>query len=180
MKQGQKSLDKGTVLIADDTGVMRHACERALRREGYRVIITEDGKGALKAFRENDIDVALLDIKMPGISGVDVLREIKKEKPLVEVVMMSAFSSNDITEESRDLGAFGFLTKPFENIHALTEYIGKAAFKKRLSEAGVSEGGHISSEEILKAYRIAEVTRTEFKLTKEGFRFIIEGVLKKV
>ena len=179
MKIGQKSLDKSTILIADDTGVMRHACERALKREGYRVIIAEDGEKALKLIRENDIDVALLDIKMPGISGIDVLREIKKNNPLVEVIMMTAFSTKEIVEEARNLGAFGFLTKPFEDIHALTGYISKAVFKKRLSEAGASEGS-ILSEEIIKAYRIADVIRTEFEPVKEGLKFIIEGVLRKV
>ncbi len=138
----------GTVLVADDTPVMRKACTRSLEKAGHNVIIAEDGNRAMDAMRSEDIDVALLDIKMPGVSGIEVLKAIKAEKPLVEVIMMTAYATQDIAEEASNFGSSGFLTKPFDDVKILTDAVGKAVTKKKLREAAGS-GSRPDLEELL-------------------------------
>lgn len=126
----------GVVLVADDTPVMRKACQRSLERAGHTVIIAEDGNRALEVVRNEDIDVALLDIKMPGVGGIEVLKAIKSEKPLVEVIMMTAHATQDIAEKAGDFGSSGFLTKPFDDVKVLVDTVNRAVSRKKLRETG--------------------------------------------
>lgn len=144
----------GTVLVADDTAVMRHACQRALERAGHKVILASDGNEAIELAVSNDIDVALLDIRMPGPSGIDVLKTIKEKKPLVEVIMMTAFATQDVAEDALQYGASGFLTKPFSNIKTLIDTVAQAVTRKRLKEAGLS--GPIKIADLLVAERLVD------------------------
>jgi|GEM_PF-967102 len=137
----------GTIMVADDTNVMRLACQRALERAGHRVVLASNGEEAISVLRAEDIDVALLDIKMPGLSGIDVLKTIKAERPLVEVIMMTAYVTQDIADEATQLGAGGFLTKPFSNIKTLTDIVAQAVTRKRLKADGFS--GPLRSEDLL-------------------------------
>lgn len=137
----------GLVLVADDTSVMRHACQRALERAGHKVILASNGNEAIELAVSNEIDVALLDIRMPGPSGIDVLKTIKEKKPLVEVIMMTAFATQDVAEDALQYGASGFLTKPFSNIKTLLDTVAQAVTRKRLKEAGL--GGPIKVADLL-------------------------------
>ncbi len=135
LKNGKNTMNEcGIILIADDTPVMRKACRRALERSGHSVIMAKDGDEALEIVRTEDFDVALLDIKMPGPGGIKVLETIKAEKPLVEVIMMTAHATEGIAEETAKIGAVGFLTKPFSDVKILVDTINQAVQRKRLKE----------------------------------------------
>lgn len=191
----------GTILVADDTAVMRHACQRALERAGHRVVLASNGEEAIAVARAERIDVALLDIKMPGPSGIDVLRKIKTEQPLVEVIMMTAYATQDVAEEATHLGAGSFLTKPFSNIKTLTDAVSKAITKKRLKEEGFQVPVQIADieerinaiaeradpeilAEIFGSGRILKLEKAQFEpVSKEGpksWSFRIEGVITEV
>jgi CheY-like chemotaxis protein len=126
----------GAVLVVDDASIIRVACERALTRAGYRVETAENGEAGLKAMEKNPAQVVLCDIRMPGISGVEVLRRLKQKWPGTEVVIMTAYADQDIAEESISLGASEILLKPFDNIAILLQAVNKAMVRAKIHRQG--------------------------------------------
>lgn len=102
------------VLIVDDNASTRSVLRIMLEKGGHKVVgEAEDGKAALKAFVELRPDVVLLDIIMPGISGLVVLEEIRRIAPAARVIMLTAVDQDDITKELQDKGAAAIVFKPF-------------------------------------------------------------------
>ena len=103
------------VLIVDDNAGTRAMLKILLEKAGHQVLgEAEDGRGALKAFLELRPEVVLLDIIMPGISGIVVLEEIRRVSPATKVIMLTAVDDLTIAMESVRLGASDYLTKPFD------------------------------------------------------------------
>lgn len=102
-----------TVLIVDDTKSIRTLLTTCLELNGYRTIAAKNGTEALEAFRANQIDLAFLDIKMPGLSGTEVLRKIRSFGIDIPVVIMTAFATVKNAVECTRLGAVAYLQKPF-------------------------------------------------------------------
>jgi len=126
----------GTVLVVDDASIMRVTSERVLTRAGYNVSTADCGEDALLKMGKNPSEVVLLDIKMPGISGVEVLRKIKQDWPATEVVIMTAYADQDIAEESLALGAGEILIKPVDDINLIAESITKAMIRSKIKREG--------------------------------------------
>lgn len=102
------------VLIVDDNASTREMLTISLQRAGHEVLgEAEDGKTALKAFIELRPEVVLLDIIMPGISGIVVLEEMKRIAPAVKVIMLTAVDQDDVTMELENKGAAAIIFKPF-------------------------------------------------------------------
>jgi two-component system chemotaxis response regulator CheY len=102
------------VLIVDDNASTREMLTISLQRAGHEVLgEAEDGKTALKAFIELRPEVVLLDIIMPGISGIVVLEEMKRIAPAVKVIMLTAVDQDDVTMELESKGAAAIIFKPF-------------------------------------------------------------------
>ncbi|HZH05015.1 MAG TPA: sigma-54 dependent transcriptional regulator, partial [Myxococcaceae bacterium] len=125
---------KAKVLIVDDDKIVLRAASEILTREGYQVIAVDDAVEGLTAAKEPSIDVVVLDIKMPNLSGMDLLRAIKQERPEVEVIMMTAFATVETAVEAVKYGAYDYLTKPFENIDDLSLTVAKAVERKQLRD----------------------------------------------
>ena len=102
-----------TVLVVDDEALTLRTISRGLTAEGFEVFTAGSGEEALKIFEEEKPDLVLLDIVLPGIDGVEVLRQIKLNAPAGVVVMMSAYHMVDRAVEAMKLGAFDYLIKPF-------------------------------------------------------------------
>ncbi len=121
-----------TLLIVDDEESVRYSFKRMFENE-YRVFTAEDGCSAIGILdnSDNSIDVICLDIRMPGLSGIDVLKAIKGRKKNLPVIIMTAFSESDTAIEAMKEGAFDYLTKPFEHDH-LIEIIKRAISSARL------------------------------------------------
>ena len=102
------------VLVVDDEEVVVFSCRRILVDAGFEVESAQDGKTALEKIRRQAFDVVLLDIMMPGIDGVEVLRRIKEDHPQMEVVMITGRAEIDTAVRSMKLGAFDYLPKPFD------------------------------------------------------------------
>ncbi len=102
-----------SILIVDDEALTLRTIGRALEAEGYEVFSASDGEEALKIVAEEKPDLALLDVVLPGINGIEVLRQAKKISPAMIVVMMSAYHMVDRAVEAMKLGAYDFLIKPF-------------------------------------------------------------------
>jgi two-component system, NtrC family, response regulator AtoC len=102
-----------SILIVDDEALTLRTIGRALEAEGYDVLSAINGEDALKLIAEEKPDLALLDVVLPGINGIEVLAQAKKISPAMVVVMMSAYHLVDRAVEAMKLGAHDFLIKPF-------------------------------------------------------------------
>lgn len=100
------------VLIADDERDFRDTLVKLLSRRGYDLATAEDGAQALRVVLRGGVDVALLDLKMPGLSGFDTLREFKRIAPGLEVIILTGHLLKSTEQEGLALGAFAYLTKP--------------------------------------------------------------------
>src|SRR6516164_4940634 len=102
-----------SILIVDDEDLTLRTISRALREEGFDVATAASGEEALRLFDEDQPDLTLLDIVLPGIDGVEVLRRIKNSAPHAIVLMMSAYHLVDRAVEAMKSGAHDYLIKPF-------------------------------------------------------------------
>lgn len=116
--------NKVQILIVDDESVVRHAFERILSSERCDVTAVGSGPEALQAMAQQPFDVVLLDLRMPGMDGMTVLRTIKQNWPDSEVVVITGYAALQTAKESVALGAFDYLAKPVgpqEVIHVTRE-----------------------------------------------------------
>ena len=102
------------VLVADDERSIRELLAIVLKREGYEVIVAENGQAALDALATGAVDLVISDIKMPDMSGVEVLRAAKAADASLPAIMMTAFASTETAVEAMRLGACDYLIKPFD------------------------------------------------------------------
>jgi two-component system response regulator AtoC len=102
-----------SVLIVDDEGLTVRTIGRALESEGFEVFLAMSGEEALTTISQEKPDLALLDVVLPGINGIEVLRQAKKLSPATIIVMMSAYHVVDRAVEAMKLGAYDYLIKPF-------------------------------------------------------------------
>jgi DNA-binding NtrC family response regulator len=101
-----------TVLITDDNDLIRETLEKALVGEGYRVQLAKNGHECLEAVRQGDIDLILLDMRLPDMNGLDVLKSLRESQPEIVVLMMTAYGDVESTKKALDIGAFDFIRKP--------------------------------------------------------------------
>lgn len=104
------SLDK-KVLIVEDDFFIREMYERALKLQGFEVFAADDGKQGIDLFDQEEPDLVLLDLMLPDISGMDVLRHIKEVNSTVPVVMLSNVDTEEIVNEAMALGAHSYKVK---------------------------------------------------------------------
>ncbi len=102
------------VLLVDDEKDFVEMLSLRLQETGEKVFSAHSGKACLEILGETDIDVVILDIKMPGMDGMETLKEIKKRHPLVEVIMLTGHGSAETAVDGMKLGAFDYLMKPAE------------------------------------------------------------------
>jgi DNA-binding NtrC family response regulator len=126
-------MNEFNVLVVDDEDDFREVTSKRLTKRGLKVWDAESGAKALEILQESRIDVVLLDVKMPGMDGIETLRHIRNLKPLIEVVLLTGHASVDSGIEGMKLGAFDYLMKPIE-LEPLLEKLTDAYEKKRLRE----------------------------------------------
>ena len=102
------------ILVADDEESMRWVLSKALRKKGFTVDLAKDGDEALKLIQETNYDMAIFDIKMPGISGLDLLDRVRELKSDILMVIMTAEASMKNAVEAMKRGAYDYITKPFD------------------------------------------------------------------
>ncbi|MEW6108731.1 MAG: response regulator [Nitrospirota bacterium] len=126
------------VLIVDDEKEFLETIVKRLQKRNLYVEGVDSGEKAVESITRGNFDVVLLDVKMPGMDGVETLREIKKLKPLTEVVMLTGHASVESGIEGMKLGAFDYLMKPME-LEQLFEKLKDAYEKRRLQELRIEE-----------------------------------------
>lgn len=112
---------EGKVMVIDDQFGVRKLLFEVLRSEGLTVEVCENGIEGLKRLETFTPDLILLDMKMPGLDGLETFRCIKKILPRVKVIMMTAYGEMDIILEAMKLGAANYVTKPFDVVAVLQE-----------------------------------------------------------
>jgi DNA-binding NtrC family response regulator len=121
---------RGKVLIIDDDESMRIACLQTLEQNGFSVAAVENGDRALQKARQESFDVALLDLKMPGMAGIEALKRLKQESPNTAVVIMTGHATIESALQAGKLGAYDYLPKPFTS-ESLISMASRAAHSAR-------------------------------------------------
>lgn len=117
-----------SILIADNEEAIRDSLNMVLEDEGYRCTVVQDGKEAIKVVQSKRFDLIILDLIMPEMSGIQVLRKLKEIKPDTPVLIMSSYFDWDLAAQAMSLGALHYLIKPIdfeELIHYLKEHFSK-------------------------------------------------------
>ena len=105
--------DHPSLLVADDDVVARELLAETLGREGYRVVMAADGEECLRLARTQPFDMALVDLRMPGLDGLSVLKQLSTSQPELPIVILTAFAAIDTAIEAVQAGASDYLSKPF-------------------------------------------------------------------
>jgi DNA-binding NtrC family response regulator len=167
------------VLVVDDDKLTRNLLEEELKRTGYSVKTAENGKEAIKIIEEENIDVALLDIKLPDIDGITLLEKIKDSGKLLEVIMITAYGTIESAVEAMKKGAYDYITKPF-SLKEVEILIQKSYERKILLKNTISLRHSISrfehpEEIVYKSPKMAKVLEIVRKVAKEDCPVVIEG-----
>ena len=127
------------VLLVDDEAPFVDTMTKRLTKRKLSVFKSYSGEEALETLKENSqIDLVILDVKMPGMDGIETLKEIRKEFPLVEVIMLTGHATVETSIEGMRLGAFDYLMKPCD-MDVLIEKVNAAVSKKRDHEEKIRE-----------------------------------------
>ncbi len=127
------------VLLVDDEVPFVETMEKRLTKRNYIVITANDGQEALDVLEKNkNIDVIILDVKMPRLDGIETLKEIKKRLPLAEVLMLTGHATVETAIDGMKLGAYDYLMKPCD-IEQLVSKIDEAAAKKKDHEIRIRD-----------------------------------------
>jgi two-component system response regulator PilR (NtrC family) len=126
----------GIIHIIDDEPVIRDVLTQLLTSEGYEVEISSSGEEALEKFPSQSFDVILLDLLMPGMDGIEVLRRIRRVDPLATVIIITAYGSVESAIEAMKIGAHDYVQKPFKHDDLLLT-LAKAMERKRLQDENV-------------------------------------------
>ena len=127
---------KGIIHVIDDEPVIHDVLAQLLTSEGYEVEISASGEEALEKFPSQSFDVILLDLLMPGMDGIEVLRRIKKVDPLAPVIIITAYGSVESAISAMKIGALDYVQKPFKHDDLLLA-IEKAVERKHLQDENI-------------------------------------------
>ena len=104
-----------TILVVDDEKNYLVVLEALLGPEGYEILTADNAREAIRLIRESELDLVITDMKMPGITGMELLEESKKVEPDLPVIMMTAFGTIEMAVEAIKKRAYDYITKPFQN-----------------------------------------------------------------
>ena len=135
---------QANILVIDDEETMRDSCRQTLSRDGSRVAVAEDGSRGLAMLKKESFDLVILDLKMPGLSGMEVLKKIKEEDPEVVVVVITGYATVESAVEAMKIGAYDFIPKPFtpESLRAIVK---RALDKRELALENVLLRGELKA-----------------------------------
>src|ERR1700730_2500714 len=129
-------MPNGSILVIDDEAEIREGLELLLSSEGYSVTSAETGEAGLARLEQEPFDLLLLDVSLPGRSGLDLLRDIRHRDPHLPVVLITAYGSIDMARQAFKSGAQAYITKPWSNDELLAQ-IASAIEGRRLREENV-------------------------------------------
>ncbi|MFH1479778.1 MAG: sigma-54 dependent transcriptional regulator [Pseudomonadota bacterium] len=140
-----------TILIVDDEKNYLVVLEALLSPEGYEIITAENATDALRLIRESDVDLVITDMKMPGLSGMELLEESKRIKSDLPIIMMTAYGTIEMAVEAMKKRAYDYITKPFKNEEL------KLTIKKALENYRLLKENRLLSEALSDRYRFGNI-----------------------
>jgi two-component system KDP operon response regulator KdpE len=173
-------MESGLILVVDDEMSIRRALHTTLYKLGFKTVEAARGEEALSLVRSNAFDAVLLDINMPGLTGIDTCRSMRRMLPRTPILMLTVRDSEDDKVEALDAGADDYITKPFQ-LRELTARIraamrwAKASVTQEEPEAPILHVGEIELDpvrrRVKKANRPIHLTPKEFELTYQLMSF---------
>lgn len=143
--------DAGSILVVDDEPEMRALLQDVLQEAGYRVSVSDGGREALRRLSEDDYGVVLTDLRMKGMQGIELLTEIKRTAPEINVILMTAFGSVETAIEAMKQGAYDYLIKPIKNEELLR------VTERAIREAALRREVGRLRREVLKEYSFHQI-----------------------
>jgi DNA-binding NtrC family response regulator len=128
-----EKMNRINVLVVDDEEAFAANLSKLLSRRGYNTVTADNGSAAIRMIEENPFDVVVLDLRMPGLGGIETLREMKKKRPETQVIILTGHGTVDSAMDGIGLGAFDYAMKPIL-IKDLQEKIDQAYERKRIEE----------------------------------------------
>ena len=162
------------VLVVEDETNLRKVLATMLRRTGYEVVVAADGEEGLGAFQKSKIDIVITDLIMPKVGGMELLKAINATAPEVPVIIITAHGTVDSAVEAIKLGAFDYITKPFDQAE-LQSVIAKAAKTHTAAERGVKSDGKARSSIIGLSQEIHEIFKIIDKVADTPSTVLITG-----
>ena len=179
--------NRANILVVDDDLGPRESM-RMILKPLHNVLTAEDGEAALRVIKEKTIDLVTLDLKMPGMKGIDVLKEIKKLNPNIEIIIVTGYGTLKTATDAMKYGVNSYITKPY-NLNEITSLIDRAIERRRFNlklkrffsralssdELGVGEEGEgdlpsvteSGLEQVDIAENVVDVTESKFNKMKE-------------
>src|SRR3990167_1595713 len=133
------------ILVVDDEDIVIKSCMRILEDGDYQIDSAHDGREALRKVEDSPYDIMIVDIMMPNIGGLEVLRRVKEAYPNVDVIMITGLSQIDTAVQAMKLGAFDYISKPFEP-DELKLVVQRALERRQLLRENLSLKSEISSK----------------------------------
>lgn len=173
-------MNKGKILLVDDEEGIRKVLSISLADSGYQVLTAENGERALEQFRQEQPEIVLTDIKMPGMDGIELLRKIKAQNADAEVIMITGHGDMDLAVKSLQSDAADFITKPINDSAlevALKRVHERMDLKRKLQEYTQSLEAMVEAKtrELLQAERLAAIGQTVATLA-HSIKNIIGGL----
>jgi sulfite reductase subunit B len=169
-------MDKNSVLIVDDEPIVRESIRDWLQDAGYHVATAETGEEALEIIDRQDFSVMVLDLRLPGKTGIKVLKEVKTQRPWIKAIIITAYPSAETAEEATKLGAADYLIKPFapDDLEKLIRETLNSVVQepKVLTEVQV-----LPKPPALPTVEEVEVKKA-FVISKDGLKSRVESLLK--
>ena len=159
------------ILLVDDEADMRFAARMVLERAGHTIVEANEGEAALKMLGNEKIDLVLLDMRLPGMDGIQILQKIRETNTELPVIMVTGYGNVELGQKAIELGADHYLSKPFHNKDLLE--VVRATFEKRgISVEPVASASASSSEAVTE--EIEESVETS---SRRALRPALLGVL---
>jgi sulfite reductase subunit B len=167
-------MPKHRVLIVDDEAIVRESIKDWLKDAGYDVATAETGEEALDMVEKQDFSVMVLDIRLPGLTGIRVLEEVKAQRPWIKSIIITAYPSEETTAEAKKLGAIDYLIKP----------LAPDDLEKLIRETLESMGKEptVTTMEVPAKPPAVEVVEVKklFTITRAGLKSLVEGLAKEM
>lgn len=154
------TVQSADVLVIDDELTVCRSCEKLLNEDGYDVSIALNGYEGLERARKGDFDLAIVDLKMPDVDGMEVVETIRKERPGVAVIIMTGYGTVASAVKAMKLGAADFISKPFtpDEMSAAV----RKALQQKEHEAREDDVGPLANREAVIAVLSKAAEDTEF------------------
>ncbi len=167
------------ILIADDEEAIRGLLREFLEGEGFQVSEATDGQKVQAALTSKEADLALMDVRMPGKTGIEVLREVQDGKLGVPIILMTAYGTANLAIEAIQLGAYDYITKPFDLDHVLVtvnNFFKQQELTKQVQEIQKQVGERDAKEQIVgNTAPMQEVYKTIGRVARSDVSVLITG-----